>query len=187
MEFETLETERLLLKKLTPESFEYLSQNYSEEDIISLLGLTNHTDFIREKEKSQGGYKTYDRTIVAFLIISKTSGNTIGRCGFHNWYVDHNKAEIGYVIYDEKNRKQGYMIEAITAIIDYGFNVMNLNRIEACTSPDNTASLHIIEKFGFKREGYLRQHFAIDGKLEDTLIFSLLRIEFETKSTAKKV
>ena len=177
MELETIETERLLLKKLTPESFEYLFQNNSEEDIISLLGLTGHDEFIVQKEKCQGGYKTYDRTIAAFLIISKDSGNTIGRCGFHNWYTEHKKAEIGYVIFDEKNRKQGYMNEAISAVIDYGFNSMGLYRIEACTSPSNAASLRIIEKFGFKREGYLRQHFMRHGELEDTIIFSLLRDE----------
>ena len=182
MEFETLETERLYLKKLTPSSFEYLFQNHSEEDVIRLLGLANHDEFIREKEKSQGGYNTYDRTILAFLIISKTSNKTIGRCGFHNWYSNHKKAEIGYVIFDEKNRRVGYMNEAVTAILDYGFNNMNLNRIEAGTSPSNTASLRIIEKHGFKQEGYLRQHFIREGKLEDTLTFSLLKEEFEMKN-----
>jgi [ribosomal protein S5]-alanine N-acetyltransferase len=181
MDLETVETERLFLKKLTPKSFVYLFNNHSEDEIIRLLGLSGHAAYVREKEKSKGGYKTYDRTIAAFLIILKSSGQTIGRCGFHNWYSIHRKAEIGYVIYDEENRRKGYMNEAIKCILDYGFNIMNLNRIEAYTSPENKASLHIIEKYGFTREGYLRQHFFWEGEVLDTLLFALLKEEYDKK------
>ncbi|MBK7410046.1 MAG: GNAT family N-acetyltransferase [Saprospirales bacterium] len=160
-------------------------QNHTEEEIIRLLGLTSHADFIKEKGKSHGGYKTYDRTILAFLMISKESNETIGRCGFHNWYLEHHKAEIGYVLFKAENRRKGYMNEAINAVLEYGFKVMNLNRIEACTSPDNTASLSIIKKYGFIQEGYLRQHFVRDGETQDTVIYSLLKEEFEPKKGKK--
>lgn len=181
MSFETLDTERLSLIKLTPESFEDLFQHHSEEYIVRFLGLADHDEYIREKEKSEGGYRTYDRTIAAFLMVLKTSGNTIGRCGFHNWYPVHKKAELGYVLFDEQHRGRGYMTEAIAAILDHGFTVMDLLRVEACTSPNNQASIHLIEKFGFQKEGYLRQHFFRDGKHEDSLIYSLLKSEFESK------
>lgn len=179
MEFETLETERLYLKKLTPESFEYLFDTQSEEEIVRFLGLEDHQAFVREKEKSQGGYKTYDRTICAFVIVSKASGETIGRCGFHNWYPGHRKAEIGYVIFGENERCKGYMKEALKAVIDYGFNAMDLNRIEASASPNNGPSVHLLRTSGFTQEGYLRQHFMRDEVLEDSLIFSLLREEYQ--------
>ncbi len=81
MEFEVLETKRLLLKKLTPESFTRLFQNYTEAEIVKILGLLSHEEFVREKFKSQGGYKTYDRSIVAFLLVLKQTNQTIGRCG----------------------------------------------------------------------------------------------------------
>lgn len=183
MEFETLETERTYLKKLTPESFKELFQNHSEETVMELLGLENHEEFLIEKEKSRGGYTTYDRSILAFLIVSKASNKTIGRCGFHNWYSDHKKAEIGYVIFKETDRNQGYLNEVLTVVLDYGFHVMNLNRIEACTSPNNAASLHLIRKNGFIQEGHLRQHFVRNGEIEDTFIFSLLKEDFEKLST----
>ena len=73
------------------------------------------------------------------------------------------------------------MTEAIAAILDHGFSVMDLHGVEACTSPNNQASIRLIEKFGFQKEGYLRQHFFRDGKLEDSLIYSLLKREFESK------
>lgn len=178
MELETLETKRLYLKKITPEVFTDLFEKYSEDQVISLLGLNNHDDFIREKEKARGGYKTYDRTIVAFVMILKKTGETIGRCGFHNWYLQHYKAEIGYVLFKEENKRKGYMTEALEAILNYGFNSMELNRIEACIGPDNVASLQTVKKFGFSQEGYLRQHFVRDGEVQDTTIHSLLKEEY---------
>lgn len=179
MEFEVLETKRLILKKLTPELFTSLFQECSKADIMDLLGLADHDEFIREKFKAEGGYKTYDRTILAFLLISKASNETIGRCGYHNWYLEHHKAEIGYVLKKEENRRKGYMTEALDTVLKYGFNVMNLNRIEACIGPTNTASISLVEKFGFTPEGYLRQHFVREGEIQDTKVYSLLREEFE--------
>lgn len=180
MEFETLETERLLLKKITPEIFTHLFENYPETEIRRQLGLTSEAEFIKEKEKSQGGYTTYDRTILSFLLVLKDNNETIGRCGYHNWYRDHRKAEIGYVLNNDENKRKGYMSEALKAILDYGFGSMNLNRIEANISPVNMASQKLARKYGFSQEGYLRQHFIRDGEIQDSVVFSLLKQEYET-------
>jgi ribosomal-protein-alanine N-acetyltransferase len=180
MKLETLETKHLFLKKLTPAIFKDLFENYSETYVMRLLGLKNHEEYIKQKEKSDGGYQTYDRTIAAFLMVLKTTDQTIGRCGYHNWYPQHKRAEIGYVIFDEVHRGQGYMNEALQSIIDYGFNRMDLNRIEAFAGPNNAPSVHLIEKYGFKREGYLRQHYLRDDVMEDSLVFSFLKSDVDS-------
>lgn len=178
MKFETLETKRLILRKITPEGFVELFENHSDDDAKKILGLSSDEELTKEKEKSKGGYTTYDRTIIAFLMGLKDSGETIGRCGYHNWYTSHRKAEIGYLIMKEENKRKGYMSEAMKAILDYGFNTMNLNRIEACIGPSNAASLSLAKKYGFVQEGYLRQHYVRKDLVEDTLIFSLLKEEY---------
>ena len=179
MEFETLATERLLLRKITAEGFNYIFENYSEAEIKDQLGLTTEEEFIKEREKNKGGYVTYDRSIVQFKLILKETNEVIGSCGYHNWYVGHRKAELGYVLIKDEHKRKGYMSEAVNTILDYGFNRMNLNRIEACIGPGNIASLHLIKKYGFTREGYLRQHFTRDGEIQDTIIFSLLKEEYK--------
>ena len=183
MEVETLETERLLLKKLTPELFSQLFENYSETEAIKLLGLSTHEEYLKEKMKAEGGYKTYDRTILAFLIILKETNETIGRCGYHNWYLDHHKAEIGYHLHQDKHKRKGYMTEAVTKILDYGFNELSLNRIEANVAPDNLASVTLIKNFGFSQEGHLRQHYVVGEETMDSLIFSLLKEEYKHLNT----
>ncbi len=179
MEFEIITTERLILKILTPEGFNYIFENYSEDQIKDQLGMATDEEFIREKKKVIGGYTTYDRTVVQFKLILKETHEVIGSCGYHNWYIDHRKGEIGYTINKDENKRKGYMGEAVSTILDYGFKIMNLNRIEACISPANVASLSLIKKFGFTREGYLRQHFIREGEIQDTVIFSLLKEEYK--------
>ena len=181
MEFEVLTTERLLLRKFTPEGFNYLFDNYSKDEVKDQLGLATDEEVIKEKEKCKGGYSTYDRTIVHFKLIVKETNEVIGGCGYHNWYPGHSKAELGYVLTRDENKRKGYMSEAISTILEYGFNFMHLNRVEACIGPGNIASLSLIRKYGFTQEGYLRQHFIRDGKIEDSMIFSLLKEEYEGK------
>jgi ribosomal-protein-alanine N-acetyltransferase len=179
MEFEILNTERLILKKLTPEIFTYVFKNYSKAEIIKILGLGSEAEFIKEKEKCEGGYTTFNRSILSFLLVLKDNNETIGRCGYHNWYLDHRKAEIGYLLNKKENKRKGYMSECIKVVLEYGFNSMKLNRIEACIAPANIASQSLIKKYGFTQEGYLRQNFIRDGEIQDSLIFSLLKHEYK--------
>ena len=92
------------------------------------------------------------------------------------WRVikDHYRAEIGYALHPAHHRK-GLMDEALKAVIDYGFNVMNLHSIEANINPENEGSRKLLEKHGFVQEGYFRENFHFRGQFMDTATFSLLR------------
>jgi ribosomal-protein-alanine N-acetyltransferase len=181
MEFDVLTTERLILRKLTPQDFNYIFEHYSKEEIINQLGLTTNEEFLKEQEKVKGGYTTYDRTIIQFKLVLKETNEVIGSCGFHNWYSIHSRAELGYALTKEEFKQKGYMSEAVKTIINYGFNTMNLNRIEAFVGPTNIASLSIVNKLGFIQEGHLKQHYFKDGIIEDSIIFSLLKTDYNAK------
>ena len=86
---------------------------------------------------------------------------------------EHYRAEIGYLLSDAFQRR-GIMQEAITAAINYGFNVMRLHSIEANVNPGNTASIMLLEKNKFMREAYFRENFYYNGKFMDSLVYSLL-------------
>jgi len=102
--------------------------------------------------------------------------------------MEHKRAEIGYVMEEESFKKQGLMSEAVSVIIDYGFNKMNLNRIEALVGIDNVASLRLMEKYNFIKEGILRQHLHISDKYEDSVLYSKLYNEYinEKKKTTNR-
>lgn len=89
----------------------------------------------------------------------------------------HEQGELGYWI-DESYTGHGYVTEAGYAVLDYGFNVENLNRICAHHMKRNEASGSVLARLGMRKEGHLRQMIKKWGKFEDVLVWSILRDEF---------
>lgn len=178
MEFNYLITERLKLRIITPAVLQYVYHNYSDDQLITFLGLQNATQLAIEKSKFEKGYTTYKIDYLNFQLLDKTNLNVIGWCGFHSWYPEHQRAEIGYHIIEETNKGKGYMSEAFAAIIEYGFQHMQLNRIEALIGPQNIASQQLVNKLGFLKEGVMRQHYFKNGQLEDSVIYALLKADY---------
>jgi ribosomal-protein-alanine N-acetyltransferase len=99
--------------------------------------------------------------------------------GFHHWSKYHSRAELGYSLSNDTYKKKGIMTEVLERIIAYGFNTMHINRMEALVADDNIASKLLLKKYNFTQEGLLRQHYFINGVHEDSLMYSLLRDEYE--------
>lgn len=178
IDFKLIETNRLLLKGLSPQDMTILFENYPKTEIKTVLGHQSEEAYQKEEHKYQNGYASYNRSFLLFLLEDKASGKIIGRCGLHNWNMDHQRAEIGYSMEDEDFKQRGLMSEAVEAIIDYGFSKLKLNRIEALVASYNTPSLRLLEKNGFVQEGVLRNHYLVDGIFEDSVVFSRLQDEY---------
>lgn len=173
-----LETERLLLKELNWDIFYKLFTEHDDDYIKYYMGITSDNDLEIERNKFEGGLTTYNSSFKSFLLVHKKTNRVIGRSGFHNWYIHHYRAEIGYKMLDDNYLRQGYMTEANEAIISYGFEQMGLNRIEAYIGTDNIASYKLLMRFGFMQEGILREHYFINNRIEDSICFSLLKSEY---------
>ncbi|TDR36683.1 RimJ/RimL family protein N-acetyltransferase [Tahibacter aquaticus] len=86
------------------------------------------------------------------------------------------RAEIGYLL-DPAHWGKGYAREALRAALAYGFEALQLLRVEADIDPRNEASCRLVEKLGFRREGYLRERWRVNGEITDTALYGLLRRE----------
>jgi len=181
MDFELLATDRLLLRKITPEVHRYVHANYTDAELRTFFALTTDKAYEREMRMAKGGLTMFNKSFIWFHLLDKTTGEHIGWCGYHTWFFEHARAEIGYGWYDDSHKGRGLMTEALRAVIDYGFNQMKLNRIEALIADYNVPSLKLVENFGFKREGVLRGHYFVDGTAEDSVIYGLLRSEYTPK------
>jgi ribosomal-protein-alanine N-acetyltransferase len=71
--------------------------------------------------------------------------------------------------------RRGYMSAAVTALIPYAFTTLRLHRMEAACIPTNAASISLLEKTGFEREGYAREYLCINGQWQDHLLYARLR------------
>lgn len=70
---------------------------------------------------------------------------------------------------------KGFMSAAVRAVLGFAFDSLNLNRVEAACLPNNNASIGLLEKVGFTREGYARKYLCIDGRWQDHLLYGIVR------------
>jgi ribosomal-protein-alanine N-acetyltransferase len=134
------------------------------------LALTKEIDRIKKEQYSN----YYSGT--SFDLILKENKRVIGSVGFHTWWRDQDRAEIGYGLNNEKYKRQGYINEELPFIIDYRFTKMQLNRIEAKTAQDNVASTSLLEKYDFQKEATIHGHYKMsDGSYSDDFLFYLLK------------
>lgn len=111
------------------------------------------------------------------VVLKKEDNKMIGTCGFSRIDFSNNIGEIGYVINPEFHGN-GYATEAVKAIMDFGFNKLNFNRIESKFIIGNDASFAVMKKCGMTYEGTAREAMLIKGKYCDIGTCSILKSEF---------
>jgi RimJ/RimL family protein N-acetyltransferase len=111
----------------------------------------------------------------------------IGKCILFRFDQANHRAEIGYILNREYWR-QGLMQQALEAVIDFAFDTLKLHRIEADVDTENTGSIAILEKLGFKREGLFRERWFVYDEWQDSLMLGLLKQDWQAreKSAAEK-
>jgi ribosomal-protein-alanine N-acetyltransferase len=176
------ETQRLRLRLLTPEVYDAVFNRLSDNELKAFFGFSDDNDLVKEKAKYERGLTTFNKSFAYFGMVEKASGEVIGLCGYHTWYTEHARAEIFYKIDQQSNRRKGFTREALPAVLRYGFTEMGLNRIEAMIGPDNSASLQLVKSAGFTEEGRLRKHYYINDHFEDSVVFGLLKSEYDVKN-----
>lgn len=179
MEFKVISTPRLDLRIVDPEVYNYVFKNFNENELMNFLNCEDRLALEKEKIKFQKGHSMFNKSFLFFHILEKATQKMIGWCGFHTWYTDHDRAEIGYILYNDAYKNKGIMSEVLPAVLNFGFEEMKLNRIEAFVGPFNEPSLKLMENMGFNKEGQLRQHYKKNGIIEDSVLFSLLKEEYK--------
>jgi ribosomal-protein-alanine N-acetyltransferase len=101
------------------------------------------------------------------------SDRLIGKITLFRFSAQNHRAETGYVL-DRRHWGQGFMSEAMKCVLDFARSELALHRIEADCDPDNQASLALLEKFGFKREGLFRDRWFVAGEWRDSVMLGLL-------------
>lgn len=113
---------------------------------------------------------------VNWAVCEKENNDVIGAIGLI-FNFEHEKAETGYWI-GLPYWNKGYASEALSAVIEYGFKVLRLNKIFAHYFSRNPASGRVMEKNGMKEEGLLREDIIKDNKFEDIIYCSILRRDY---------
>jgi [ribosomal protein S5]-alanine N-acetyltransferase len=111
----------------------------------------------------------------AFLIFRNDDNAMVGGLTLAN--IRRGVAQAGSIGYwiGAPFANKGYMTAAVRALIPYSFTALRLHRLEAACIPSNTASIRLLEKTGFKREGYARGYLCINGIWQDHLLYGRIK------------
>ena len=172
--FPSLSTKRLDLRRISDQDEEEIFFLRSDKEILQFLD--------RNPAKSIDEARQWIRMIndgtdnnqyITWAMALKSDPKLIGTIAFWNVQKEHYRAEIGYALVSEFQGK-GLMHEAMTIVLDYGFNTMKLHSVEANVNPANKRSIRLLEKNGFVREAYHRENYYYNGRFLDSVIYSLI-------------
>jgi ribosomal-protein-alanine N-acetyltransferase len=176
----TLRTERLLLRPLREADASELFSVFSDPRVMRYWSISawDSIDVAREnlacdlKAMASGEY-------LQLGIERLEDGQLLGKCALFNFVAQSKRADVGYGIASD-SWGQGYTQEALRAVLGFGFSELGLNRVEADIDPRNQRSAKLLERLGFKQEGYLRERWIVGAEISDTALFGLLRSDFVT-------
>lgn len=180
MHTHTLHSERLELRSIEASDKDFILQGLSDERVTKFYAV--HYNTLEEVQEQMQFYKDLisNGTGMWWAFSRKGEEELIGACGFNNLEPEHRKAEVGFWLLPAF-WGNGYVPEAASAVIRYGFEKMGLNRIEAVVEGGNEQSEKVLQKLGFVREGMLREREVKNSRFIDLIYYSMLQKEYAAK------
>ena len=175
----TLNTRRLSLRTISAADVDDFYEVYSHPQVMrywSTPPLANRDAAIKVISEIQEGVERHN--MLKWGIALSASDKLIGSVTLFNLEFTHRRAEIGYA-QGRPYWGQGYMHEALTAVLNYAFATLNLHRIEADVDPRNDGSVRTLERLGFQREGYMRERWQVNGEIQDAFLYGLLKPDWD--------
>jgi RimJ/RimL family protein N-acetyltransferase len=123
---------------------------------------------------------------LALGIVRRDDGLLLGTCTLFHLSAQCRRAELGYGLRPDA-WGHGYAAEAVGELLRFGFTDLALHRVEADVDPRNEASVRLLERLGFTREGLLRERWIVEGEISDAAFYGLLRREWEARRAAPPV
>jgi RimJ/RimL family protein N-acetyltransferase len=174
----TLHTERLLLRPLQTSDAADLLSLFADPLVMRYWSSSPWTDICQAEAMIERDLSTlHQGEHLRLGMVLMSTRRLIGTVSLFNFMPQCRRAKIGYGPASTAWGK-GLMHEALTALVDYAFGELTLNRLEADIDPRNTASARSLERLGFSREGYLRERWIVDGVVSDTALYGLLQREW---------
>jgi ribosomal-protein-alanine N-acetyltransferase len=181
--FPILESERLSFRKLTdldaPEVFKLRSNSElmkyvprpllkSEDEALAMIHFMNT--------------KLDENTAINWGVTIKGTDKIIGFFGFYRVQPENYRTEIGYMLLSE-HQGRGYATEAVKTMLNYAFNHLNFNSVDAVIDPDNVGSEKVLQKSGFRKEAHFKEDEYFEGKFWDSVHYGILKREFKVQES----
>ena len=182
----TLQTTRLSLRGIRAEDVDDFYDVYSHPEVMRYWSTPPLPNKDAARNLIDEIHQSIERDdILKWGIALRSNDKLIGSVTLFHIDLTHHRAEIGYA-QGRAYWGQGYMQEALKAVLNHAFEILNLHRIEADVDPRNAASVRTLERLGFQREGYLRERWQVNGEIQDAFYYGLLRPDWDSNISNSK-
>jgi len=174
-----IETKRLLIRPILQSDKEMVFEYRSDKETNKYQGWIPETvkdveNFIGKVSKQINEPETWYQ----FVIIEKNSEKIIGDLGIHFFGEVNLQAEIGCTL-NKLFQNKGYATESVESVIDYLFNDLKKHRIITSIDPENTNSIKLVERLGFRKEAHFVESIFINGKWVDDIVYALIEKDWK--------
>jgi RimJ/RimL family protein N-acetyltransferase len=178
----TINADRVCLRAISENDVDALFGIFSDPRVMrywSTPPLSSRTEAVELLKEINDCFR--NESMIKWGVALLSDDSLIGTATLFNFNLESGRAELGYCLGSAYWGK-GYINEALNALFSYWFNELNMRRLEADVDPRNEASLRTVDRLGFKFEGHMRERWHVNGEIQDTHFFGLLRREWETQS-----
>ncbi|MFN1835655.1 GNAT family N-acetyltransferase [Balneola sp. MJW-20] len=174
-----ISTDHLSLRIINSSDTDQIYHIFSDADVCRYWSAEVMTD----KKEAEQFIETVHRgmedgSLLEWGITLRGKSELIGTGAYSAWNKKHRTAEIGFALRRDVWGK-GYMKEFLGPFLNWGFEELDLHRIQADVDPRNLASLSLLEYYGFRKEGMLRECYRLNNEIQDAVILGLLRPDFK--------
>lgn len=177
-----LQGERIVLRGFTRTDRNALFALFSDSRVTRYWSHHAWTEITQAQRYLNGIARGWrDGSLQQWAIADLQTDQAIGSLTFYDIVPAHARAGIGYALQPDHWGK-GLAAEAVDLALRHAFGNLGWMRIEADTDPDNAASIRLLERVGFQREGLARERYRLDmgelGQTQDSLLLGLLKRDF---------
>ena len=177
-ELPRLEAGSLALRMIRPEDADDLFAIFGNPDVMRYWSTPPLEDLAGARDLVGEIQQCFEsRRLFQWGLVRGQYDRVIGTVTLAGLDVQNRRAEIGYALAQAEWGK-GVMTGVLPVLVRFGFEKLDLHRIEADVDPRNPASYRLLERLGFKKEGYRRESYILNGEIQDALQYGLLKREF---------
>lgn len=179
--FPVITTPRLSLRWISEDDVDSIYEIFSDPQVMRYwaFGPLANREAAAEMQREIAENNRKDKLWKWGLALPENN-RLIGMTTLFNMSLSNGRAEIGYAL-GRAFWGNGYMNEALTALIVHAFETVELRRLEADVDPRNANSIRTLERLGFQREGFLRERWHVEGEIQDAYFYGLLKHEWDSR------
>ena len=180
-----LPTARLKLRPFAHDDAAALFRIFSDDEVVRFWSVGAWTDIAQAEKMIDEAMAAYrEGGLCRFAIALADTDELIGICNLRGFFEQNRRCELGYAL-GRAHWGRGYALEALEALLGHAFTALDMNRIEADIDPRNEASARLLERLGFRQEGYMPERWIVHGEKADTAFYGLLRRYWDERALSR--